>query len=36
MVDRTELPKAVEVSEVGPRDGFQAEDEFTPTERKVG
>jgi hydroxymethylglutaryl-CoA lyase len=31
----TELPAAVEVNEVGPRDGFQAEEEFIPTGRKV-
>jgi hydroxymethylglutaryl-CoA lyase len=31
----TDLPGAVEVNEVGPRDGFQAEDEFIPTQRKV-
>jgi hydroxymethylglutaryl-CoA lyase len=31
----TDLPGAVEINEVGPRDGFQAEDEFIPTERKV-
>jgi hydroxymethylglutaryl-CoA lyase len=31
----TELPGTVEVNEVGPRDGFQAEDEFIPTGRKV-
>ncbi len=36
MFGRTELPDAVEINEVGPRDGFQAEDEFIPTERKVG
>ena len=30
-----QLPGAVEINEVGPRDGFQAEDEFIPTERKV-
>jgi hydroxymethylglutaryl-CoA lyase len=30
-----ELPDSVEINEVGPRDGFQAEDEFIPTERKV-
>jgi hydroxymethylglutaryl-CoA lyase len=35
MVGWTELPGAVEVNEVGPRDGFQAEDEFIPTGRKV-
>ena len=31
----TDLPGAVEINEVGPRDGFQAEDEFIPTGRKV-
>jgi hydroxymethylglutaryl-CoA lyase len=31
----TELAAAVEVNEVGPRDGFQAEEEFIPTGRKV-
>lgn len=30
-----ELPETVEINEVGPRDGFQAEDDFIPTERKV-
>jgi hydroxymethylglutaryl-CoA lyase len=35
MVGWTALPGAVEVNEVGPRDGFQAEDEFIPTGRKV-
>jgi hydroxymethylglutaryl-CoA lyase len=30
-----ELPGVVEVNEVGPRDGFQAEEDFIPTERKV-
>ena len=30
-----ELPERVEINEVGPRDGFQAESEFIPTERKV-
>jgi hydroxymethylglutaryl-CoA lyase len=35
MVGWTALPGAVEVNEVGPRDGFQAEDEFIPTRRKV-
>jgi hydroxymethylglutaryl-CoA lyase len=30
-----QLPGAVEINEVGPRDGFQAEDEFIPTECKV-
>jgi hydroxymethylglutaryl-CoA lyase len=35
MLGWTELPSAVEVNEVGPRDGFQAEDEFIPTGRKV-
>ena len=30
-----QLPGAVEINEVGPRDGFQAEDEFIPTDRKV-
>ncbi|MEM7049230.1 MAG: hydroxymethylglutaryl-CoA lyase [Acidobacteriota bacterium] len=29
------LPKAVELIEVGPRDGFQAEETFLPTELKV-
>jgi hydroxymethylglutaryl-CoA lyase len=31
----TEVPGEVEVNEVGPRDGFQAEEVFIPTERKV-
>jgi hydroxymethylglutaryl-CoA lyase len=31
----TALPGTVEINEVGPRDGFQAEDEFIPTKRKV-
>jgi hydroxymethylglutaryl-CoA lyase len=31
----TELPRAVNVREVGPRDGFQNEPEVIPTERKV-
>jgi hydroxymethylglutaryl-CoA lyase len=35
MVGWTALPGAVEVDEVGPRDGFQAEDEFIPTGRKL-
>jgi hydroxymethylglutaryl-CoA lyase len=35
MVGWTALPGAVEVNEVGPRDGFQAEDEFIPTGRKL-
>ena len=35
MLGWTELPNAIEVNEVGPRDGFQAEDEFIPTGRKV-
>jgi hydroxymethylglutaryl-CoA lyase len=35
MLGWTELPGKVEVNEVGPRDGFQAEDEFIPTGRKV-
>src|SRR3712207_8082017 len=30
-----QLPGAVKINEVGPRDGFQAESEFIPTERKV-
>ena len=30
-----QLPGAVEINEVGPRDGFQAEKEFIPTDRKV-
>ena len=30
-----ELPERVEINELGPRDGFQAESEFIPTERKV-
>ena len=30
-----ELPNRVEINEVGPRDGFQAEDGFIPTDRKV-
>jgi hydroxymethylglutaryl-CoA lyase len=35
MVFWAELPGVVEVNEVGPRDGFQAEDDFIPTGRKV-
>jgi hydroxymethylglutaryl-CoA lyase len=35
MVGWAELPDVVEVNEVGPRDGFQAEDDFIPTGRKV-
>lgn len=35
MLGWTELPNAIEVNEVGPRDGLQAEDEFIPTGRKV-
>jgi hydroxymethylglutaryl-CoA lyase len=35
MLGWTELPYAIEVNEVGPRDGFQAEDEFIPTGRKA-
>jgi hydroxymethylglutaryl-CoA lyase len=35
MLGWTDLPNAIEVNEVGPRDGFQAEDEFIPTGRKV-
>jgi len=35
MLGWTELPNAIEINEVGPRDGFQAEDEFIPTGRKV-
>jgi hydroxymethylglutaryl-CoA lyase len=35
MVGWAELPGAVGINEVGPRDGFQAEDEFIPTGRKV-
>jgi hydroxymethylglutaryl-CoA lyase len=31
----TELPQAVSVREVGPRDGFQNEPEVIPTERKI-
>ncbi len=31
----TELPKKVRIVEVGPRDGFQMEGRFIPTERKV-
>jgi hydroxymethylglutaryl-CoA lyase len=31
----SELPKAVRIREVGPRDGFQNEPETIPTERKV-
>jgi hydroxymethylglutaryl-CoA lyase len=31
----TELPKAVRIREVGPRDGFQNEPEVIPTEEKV-
>jgi hydroxymethylglutaryl-CoA lyase len=30
-----EHPGVVEINEVGPRDGFQAEEDFIPTERKV-
>ncbi len=30
-----DLPDRVEINEVGPRDGFQAEDDFIPTDRKV-
>jgi len=30
------LPEEVKIHEVGPRDGFQAEDEFIPSEEKVG
>jgi hydroxymethylglutaryl-CoA lyase len=33
--DLAELPRAVRVREVGPRDGFQNEPEVIPTERKV-
>jgi hydroxymethylglutaryl-CoA lyase len=35
MAGWAELPDAVEVNEVGPRDGFQAEEAFIPTKRKV-
>jgi hydroxymethylglutaryl-CoA lyase len=35
MAGWAELPDAVEVNEVGPRDGFQAEETFLPTKRKV-
>jgi hydroxymethylglutaryl-CoA lyase len=35
MAGWAELPGAVEVNEVGPRDGFQAEETFLPTKRKV-
>jgi hydroxymethylglutaryl-CoA lyase len=31
----TEIPRAVRIREVGPRDGFQNEPEVIPTERKV-
>jgi hydroxymethylglutaryl-CoA lyase len=31
-----DLPEEVKIHEVGPRDGLQAEDEFVPTEKKVG
>src|SRR5277367_3023760 len=31
----SELPSAVQIREVGPRDGFQNEPEVIPTERKV-
>src|ERR1700677_4406269 len=31
----SELPSAVQIREVGPRDGFQNEPEIIPTERKV-
>ncbi len=30
----TELPRAVSIREVGPRDGFQNEPEVIPTERR--
>src|SRR5512142_1680734 len=30
-----QLPKSVVVAEVGPRDGFQAEREWIPTETKI-
>lgn len=29
------LPDKVQINEVGPRDGFQVEDDFIPTDRKV-
>jgi hydroxymethylglutaryl-CoA lyase len=32
---RMEVPASVSICEVGPRDGFQMESEFIPTERKV-
>lgn len=35
MQDPPNLPKKVQITEVGPRDGFQAEDDFIPTDRKV-
>jgi hydroxymethylglutaryl-CoA lyase len=35
MAGWAELPGTVEVNEVGPRDGFQAEETFIPTKRKV-
>jgi hydroxymethylglutaryl-CoA lyase len=35
MAGWAELPGTVEVNEVGPRDGFQAEETFLPTKRKV-
>jgi hydroxymethylglutaryl-CoA lyase len=34
-VPMSELPRAVRIREVGPRDGFQNEPEVIPTERKV-
>ena len=33
--DRSSLPDRVELCEVGPRDGFQFEDTFIPTEQKL-
>lgn len=33
--ERLNLPETVRIHEVGPRDGFQNEKEFIPTERKV-
>ena len=30
-----DIPKRVEITEVGPRDGFQAESEFISTQTKI-
>lgn len=35
MIIGLELPKEVQLSEVGPRDGFQSEHEFIPTKKKI-